>query len=81
MTGKGPIGTTLHGGATPFDPSQYFRYDNGRMHNGLMVVAYNLKDVNPAMAALPACRAATRATIPSRKNGAILTIPIPACNG
>jgi ectoine hydroxylase-related dioxygenase (phytanoyl-CoA dioxygenase family) len=46
-TGKGPIGTTLHGGATPFDPSQYFRYDNGRMHNGLMVVAYNLKDVNP----------------------------------
>lgn len=46
-TGKGPIGTTLHGGATPFDPSQYFRYDNGRMHNGLTVVAYNLKDVNP----------------------------------
>jgi ectoine hydroxylase-related dioxygenase (phytanoyl-CoA dioxygenase family) len=46
-TGKGPIGTTLHGGATPFDPSQYFRYHNGKMHNGLMVVAYNLKDVNP----------------------------------
>jgi ectoine hydroxylase-related dioxygenase (phytanoyl-CoA dioxygenase family) len=46
-TGKGPIGTTLHGGATPFDPSQYFRYENGRMHNGLTVVAYNLKDVNP----------------------------------
>ncbi len=46
-TGKGPIGTTLHGGATPFDPSQYFHYHNGRMYNGLTVVAYNLKDVHP----------------------------------
>ena len=46
-TGKGPIGTTLHGGATPFDPSQYFHYHNGRMYNGLIVVAYNLKDVHP----------------------------------
>jgi len=46
-SGKGPIGTTLHGGATPFDPSQYYHYHNGRMYNGLTVVAYNLKDVNP----------------------------------
>jgi ectoine hydroxylase-related dioxygenase (phytanoyl-CoA dioxygenase family) len=45
--GKGPIGTTLHGGATPFNPTFYYKYDNGRMHNGLSVVAYNLKDVNP----------------------------------
>ena len=45
--GKGPIGTTLHGGATPFDPSQYYHYKDGRMHNGLTVVAYNLRDVNP----------------------------------
>ncbi len=46
-SGKGPIGTTLHGGATPFDPSQYYVYKEGRMYNGLTVVAYNLKDVNP----------------------------------
>ncbi len=46
-TGKGPIGTRLHGGSTPFDPSQYYRFQDGRMHNGLTVVAYNLKDVNP----------------------------------
>lgn len=46
-TGKGPIGTTLHGGATPFDPSQYYHFQDGRMHNGLIVVAYNLKDVHP----------------------------------
>ena len=45
--GKGPIGTTLHGGATPFHPEFYYRYENGKMHNGLTVVAYNLQDVNP----------------------------------
>jgi hypothetical protein len=45
--GKGPIGTTLHGGATPYDALYSYHYENGRMRNGLMVVAYNLKDVNP----------------------------------
>lgn len=44
--GLGPIGATLHGGATPFDPSQYYHYRDGHMYNGLTVVAYNLKDVN-----------------------------------
>jgi ectoine hydroxylase-related dioxygenase (phytanoyl-CoA dioxygenase family) len=46
-SGKGPIGTTLHGGATPYDPLYAYRYDNGRLRNGLFVVAYNLKDVHP----------------------------------
>lgn len=45
-SGKGPIGTRLHGGSTPFDPSQYYRFHNGEMRNGLTVVAYNLRDVN-----------------------------------
>ena len=45
--GVGPIGATLHGGATPYDPSQYYVYRNNQMYNGLTVVAYNLKDVNP----------------------------------
>lgn len=44
---RGPIGTRLHGGATPFDASQYYHYHNGRIFNGLTVVAYNLHDVNP----------------------------------
>jgi len=43
----GPIGAMLHGGGTPFDSSQFFRYHDGRMFNGLTVVAYNLMDVNP----------------------------------
>lgn len=45
--GLSPIGATLHGGATPFNPIFFYHYDNGRMRNGLTVVAYNLKDVNP----------------------------------
>jgi hypothetical protein len=44
-TGLGPIGAILHGGATPFDPSQYYLFQNGSMFSGLTVVAYNLKDV------------------------------------
>jgi len=45
--GKGPIGTTLHGGATPHDPLFAYACHNERIRCGLMVVAYNLKDVNP----------------------------------
>jgi hypothetical protein len=45
--GLGPIGATLHGGGTPFDASQYYHYRDGKMYNGLTVVAYNLYDVNP----------------------------------
>jgi hypothetical protein len=37
----------LHGGGTPFDASQYYRFDGGRIYGGLTVVAYNLADVNP----------------------------------
>jgi hypothetical protein len=46
-SGTSPIGANLHGGGHPFDPSQYYRYENGRMHNGLTVVAYSLTDVGP----------------------------------
>ena len=46
-SGKSPIGCTLHGGAVPFDANMFFNFTGGRMNNGLTVVAYNLKDVNP----------------------------------
>jgi ectoine hydroxylase-related dioxygenase (phytanoyl-CoA dioxygenase family) len=46
-SGLGPIGATLHGGGTPHDPSQSYRVIDGRMYNGLVVVVYALKDVNP----------------------------------
>ena len=45
--GKGPIGTMLHGGATPFDYGQSYAVHDGQIRPGLVVVAYNLRDVNP----------------------------------
>jgi ectoine hydroxylase-related dioxygenase (phytanoyl-CoA dioxygenase family) len=44
--GGGPIGTRLHGGNVPYDPGQFYLNRQGRMYNGLVVVAYNLADVN-----------------------------------
>ena len=46
-SGTSPIGANLHGGGAPFNPSQYYRFTDGRMHNGLTVVAYNLADLGP----------------------------------
>ncbi len=45
--GKGPIGTKLHGGAVPFDPGQWYTFVEGVPRSGLVVVAYNLRDVGP----------------------------------
>jgi Phytanoyl-CoA dioxygenase (PhyH) len=45
--GKGPIGTRLHGGSVPFDPAQYYVVAQDRIRSGLVVVAYNLRDVGP----------------------------------
>ncbi len=45
--GNGPTRAYLHGGGTPFDHSQFYRWDNGKMHSGLTVVGYNLRDVSP----------------------------------
>jgi hypothetical protein len=45
--GLGPIGAHLHGGGAPHDPSQHYTFRDGHMVNGLIVVAYALKDVRP----------------------------------
>lgn len=37
-------GLPLHGGATPYDPSQFYHCINGVFYNGLSVVAYALTD-------------------------------------
>ena len=39
-------GHRLHGGMS-FDPSQYHRFDHGKMHCGLCVAAWQLTDVGP----------------------------------
>ncbi len=45
---KGAEGHVLHGSSGPgFDPHQYYIFQNGRMHNGLTVVAWQLADIHP----------------------------------
>ena len=45
---KGAEGHLLHGSSGPgFDRHQYYIFQNGQMHNGLTVVAWQLADVDP----------------------------------
>lgn len=46
-SGEGPVGTTLHGGATPFHASAYYTVNSNQIRCGLVAVAFNLKDVGP----------------------------------
>lgn len=46
-SGTNKHSSSLHGGGTPFDSCMFFNHHDGRMYNGLLVVAYNLHDVNP----------------------------------
>ena len=68
-SGKGPIGATLHGGATPFSPTHYYRHHNNTMRNGLFVVAYNLYDVNPGDGGFAVFQVATKAICLSQVTG------------
>ena len=43
---KGATENRLHGGGTPYDPSQYYHFRNEKMHNGLTVVLYALADAS-----------------------------------
>lgn len=40
-------GLGLHGGGTPWDPSQYYVHRGGRMHNGVTTVTWSLVDAGP----------------------------------
>ncbi len=44
---QGCEGHVLHGGGEPYDPSQFYVHKNGRMHNGLTVVSWQLTEVRP----------------------------------
>ena len=42
------VGVGLHGSSGPgFDPSQYYLWKDGQMHNSLVVVSFNLVDHAP----------------------------------
>eukprot|EP01043_Picozoa_sp_COSAG02_P071243 COSAG02_NODE_12939_length_1469_cov_9.259124_2_plen_123_part_00 len=61
-TTAGPIGTTLH--KIGF-PDAYYVVEEGRMYNGLLTVAYNLTDVDPAMGGFGCVPGSHRSTLPS----------------
>jgi hypothetical protein len=75
--GKGPIGTTLHGGATPYNALYSYHYENGRMRNGLIAVAYNLKDVNPGDGGFGAVPGSHKANLPFPEDWRELDTPAP----
>lgn len=41
----GGNGLALHGGGTPYDPSQFYHVYNGRIYSGLAAAVYSLVDV------------------------------------
>ena len=45
--GAGAEGLILHGPGHTFDGAQYYAYKNGRMRCGMVVLQYQLADVNP----------------------------------
>lgn len=46
-TRKTEVGLGLHGGGTPYDPAQYYHFQNDRIYCGLTVASYAFTDVNP----------------------------------
>ena len=75
--GLGPIGATLHGGATPFDPSEYYLFRGGQMYNGLSVVAYNLKDVGECDGGFGCIPGSHKSNYPAPKDWLNLENPAP----
>lgn len=45
--GGGSSSWNLHGGGSPFDPSQFYVFRNGQMYSGLTVVSFALTDAPP----------------------------------
>jgi hypothetical protein len=43
----GTTGLGLHGGATPFDPAQYYLVEDGHQHSGLVAALWSLTDSGP----------------------------------
>ena len=60
-TTAGPIGTTLH--RIGF-PDAYYVVEEGRMYNGLLTVAYNLTDVDPALGGFACIAGSHRSALP-----------------
>ncbi|MYC96590.1 MAG: phytanoyl-CoA dioxygenase family protein [Caldilineaceae bacterium SB0661_bin_32] len=54
----------LHGGATPYDPPEFYHYNNGQMFNGLTVVSWNLTATGPGLGGFCAVPGSHKANFP-----------------
>ena len=54
----------LHGGATPYDPPEFYHYNNGQMFNGLTVVSWNLTATGPEVGGFCAVPGSHKANFP-----------------
>jgi ectoine hydroxylase-related dioxygenase (phytanoyl-CoA dioxygenase family) len=57
-------GLGVHGGATPFDSGQYYVWRDGRMHNGLCVLAWSLVDAPPGCGGFGCIPGSHKANLP-----------------
>ncbi len=65
---KGAEGFVFHGSSGPnFDPNQYYIFRNGKMHNGLTVVSFQLTDVNPGDGGLIVIPGSHKSNLPCPK--------------
>jgi ectoine hydroxylase-related dioxygenase (phytanoyl-CoA dioxygenase family) len=69
MMNEGGEGHTLHGSSGPgFDPTQYYIFKDGRMHNGLIVVAWQLADAGPGDGGLCVVPGSHKANLPAPRS-------------
>lgn len=77
----GTSGLGLHGGGTPFDPSQYYLHRGGHMYNGLTTVTWSLVDAGAGhggFGCIPGSHKAAEALPDSVPAAWIKEIPLPA---
>jgi len=75
--GLSPIGASLHGGNTPFSPAEFYVCRNNKIFCGLVVVAYNLRDVNPGDGGFACVPGSHKANYPFPKEWKDLQEPHP----
>ncbi len=73
--GTGPIGSMLHGGGTPYDPTQYYLFKDNRIHNGLTAVLYELNDVHPGKGGFGCVPGSHKSNLPFPEEWRNLDIP------
>jgi hypothetical protein len=66
----GSRGLGPHGGGSPFDPGQFYDWRDGRMRNGLTVLAWSLVDAPPGMGGFGCIPGSHKANLPYPGGGA-----------